>query len=337
MSAGDSRIRSRLTAAAASLLAGSALAFIPASAEGAEVFFAGFESEAANDYDAATSVVARGKHRKTSGHVSLSKGAMGSRRAHLGAQYRTPRATASWKGLEMDLGELGSIEMRFERRMVKVRKRLGTGCRYERARVARGTFVGRAAFEGERNYSGFERERVRGVIGKITVRGCRGNRRSETWMKSAGRLPRGLRWFFVSSAGPAVGEITEFWAAKEDNGPRLPGPPETSFGVGMARWSADDRVRVSKSVYLGAPPRTFTVAGGRATLTPPRPFAGSARVSEGSMTGDLTISFPGEEPMALTPAKAKFTGARAIASRPSSRSPMQTIAPKPTALFDLVR
>lgn len=315
MRSGESENGFRAIVAMLALAIALANVMVPARADATELFFAGFETKARDGYDASISVAIRGKERKAAGSLSLSrdlrrKTGRGGSRGYVLADYKTPRATARWRGMAMELGELGNIDLSFHPHSIKVRKRLGIGCRYERARIVRGKFRGSAVFEGERAYSGFELSRVRGVVGRIVVRGCNGRFRAGNWAQRSGRRIPSDRSYYVHSDGPVGTDVTSFSAQKTSHGRRS---VDVMFGAEMARKFAGSPVRVEKQISLRAPRRRFTVAGARAILTPPRPFLGAARVEDREMNGDLRVLFPGEEAMALTPAKAKFLAARSIA------------------------
>lgn len=215
------------------------------------------------------------------------------------ARYTVPgRADAS--GIDARFGSFGRVSLKFvPEGPPKVEGTAGPTCKGKDATLQRGSFVGSVRFRGEGGFIRVRRQRARGSIYRSFRLVCR-----------VGHLPRRppsrlLQHGFSLGAVPvSAGGAPWFSVYKEE-------PRESS----RIHWSSEEanylassseargRLRIERSASATAAPETFAVEPlegepSLATVLPPSPFSGSARIERAAdggaaWTGDLAVELPG--------------------------------------------
>jgi hypothetical protein len=196
--------------------------------------------------------------------------------------YYARKATFADDAIEVDLGGLGKVSLRFVPHRVTF-KRPQKGCAGPAYRIEHGAFVGILRFRGERGYTHLLRRRVPATLSRQASLSC-------DLVPKQARQPNGLRVGGVRfKHGTGIG----FQAQRR-------GPD------GSARLYASEEERggglsVRRTLEVMAPAGTLSVDDGltEATVKPPAPFTGEARFKafegkrSGTWLGPLSVSFPG--------------------------------------------
>lgn len=213
-----------------------------------------------------------------------------------GATYTVPGR--AWRGgVKAGFGNLGRVAVRFKPSgRVKV-ETPPQRCRGKPRTIRFGTYVGVVRFTGERGYSRVRARRAQGT--------------SSTSPRWRCKTRRGARR--RAAASLAGDESAALEVATRNKGlvlSAVASPP--IFGVRLTIASAALRerrgkMRIARFALVFMPGKRFTFDGrlATATLQPPEPFTGSAtyeRQPDGSATwtGDLRVSLPGTDDVALT-------------------------------------
>lgn len=222
------------------------------------------------------------------------------------------RAVASRPGrIEADLGGLGRIALSFHPTgTVRVTGlgRAAAACAGSSRVVRRlGVFTGLVEFRGEGGYTAVRATRVRGSVGTPLPPGCAAGAASVAGVAARARRARSPRHVVLTAVDHRTG--TGFEAKT------------TAMGVAFLatlRERLAGGLVVLRRAYAGAPAGSFSFAGGlgSARVSPPAPFAGSARYvaahssRSGSWSGDLEVTFPGGTVPMTGPGFQTWLGAR---------------------------
>lgn len=192
--------------------------------------------------------------------------------------------------IQFSLGKLGKINARFKPDGSVDRIRPPKSCKGREQAVRRGAFVGSIKFRGENDYTRLNAHRVYGTM--ASPRSWRCPDTPDRHLGNAADLPA------VLGASTPHGR-TVFIAI--DGSELLP------FRLFLAGTSErQEALRISRSALVEGKPASFDVLGdlSSATVSPPRPFAGTAsfkRNADGSTEwlGTLSVALPGIESTAL--------------------------------------
>lgn len=201
-------------------------------------------------------------------------------------KYQAP-AVVTDESIEADLGELGKVSVVFRRSG----KPISAVCGDREIRFDSGSYEGTISFHGEEGYTSVEATTVPGDV-KFALAPCgEGDWFSEGW---AGRPP-GAELYVRN---PALGQGLSVRKRRPDAAATIVAwmREYTSGRISIERYAAS---RISASAFTyDRPLRT-------ATVSPPAPFAGSARFDRGKKagqrwSGDLTVDLPGRSAIPLT-------------------------------------
>ena len=197
-----------------------------------------------------------------------------------------------------DFGELGRIAVRFKPRGKAQRNPPPRRCEGNDVVVRRGVFVGTIRFRGEGGYLGIDRRRVRGVTRTTPRWRCKPQRGGGFF----GLVEKLIPLEEPTLAAFLPGSQLTFAALRESGSD---GPGLIVFLV-LARERRGP-VRIERFAFEFGEPEEFTVKPGlrRATVRPPAPFEGSAKLvrsANGSIewSGSLAVSLPGAPSLPLT-------------------------------------
>jgi hypothetical protein len=199
----------------------------------------------------------------------------------------TVRGEVTSKRIKADVGEFGSIDMRFHPR--KGHGHFTPTCSSSRYKVKRGRWRGEIDFSGESGYTTVSAKRAKptwlseptGCSSVDTGSGVRG-----VWLDNISG-----QTFFDAYQNGGPGTRTQFDATKFEG---------SSGGVDIVR-----------QVWTDGSPDAFTYNKRltKASATPPAPFHGSVSFTrsphsrKGTLEGDLTATFPGTGPVGLVGSK----------------------------------
>lgn len=197
-----------------------------------------------------------------------------------------------------NFGELGRIAVRFRPRGTAWRKAPPRRCEGKDAVIRRGVFVGTIRFRGEGGYLRIRRHRARGITRTTPRWRCRPQRGGGFFGLVEKLIP--LKEPTLAAFVPGS-QLT--FAALRESGPD--GPGLIVFLV-LARERRGP-VRIERFAFQLGEPEEFTVKPGlrQATLRPPEPFKGSAKLVRGAdgsieWSGSLAVSLPGAPSLPLT-------------------------------------
>jgi hypothetical protein len=207
-------------------------------------------------------------------------------------EYRTHDTIAGPDRMEAELPGLGSISVRFHPHGQTRRLPAFNGCVGSRPILRKGVARGVIKFVGEREYTRAEAQEARAEIEEWKRQRCRLGAGPE-------RLTPGFDWTSKFSAGTLEASflVRKYRPGVLEGGGRVHYLAETASGgpsFGVYRRAA-----------VVAPAATFPDAHPEhMTISPPPPFAGTgtfARTPESVFTweGDLSIQFPGTDPLPL--------------------------------------
>lgn len=216
----------------------------------------------------------------------------------VGTEYFVRNGQVSADRVEAKLSGLGSISVRFHQRGPARHPSLSDHCDGPRLTVRQGVVRGTIRFVGEREYTRVEAHSAKAEI--------------EEWRRQRCRLnvpPRGGRKRPWTSEFQEWGKrgLSTFFTAKKYRPGILKGG-RVHFDI----WTTATRrnLHITRSAALVAPASTFQIPEPdtypeHVILTPPPPFNGTgtfARTPESVFTweGDLSIQFPGIDPIPLT-------------------------------------
>lgn len=212
------------------------------------------------------------------------------------ASYET-RGRVTPRGIQARFGGLGRVAVQFRPSGRVRRKRPPRGCKGAVRKIYPGVFLGTIRFRGEQGYTRVSTRRSRGSMETSAPWRCRGN-----------QDPEG------EAGGPSLpGADTTALEATSTRG-RLAfaavalRPPEER-GVTVFSASSTERRRgmvIERAATTLGPERSFLfdIGLGTATVSPPRPFSGTATLAtepDGmtSWTGSLKVDLPGRKGVAL--------------------------------------
>jgi hypothetical protein len=229
----------------------------------------------------------------SNGYVMRFTAHTGSRRAAVafekgGARvtYRVTAATVTTRRVRADFGPFGTVRLRFR---PHGKTDIGS-CRP----IHHGTFRGMVDLQGDDGFTEAHAERASGVVKRAGIGPC--FPRPATARDSMDQASKLVFLFACDSSGTdayvAIGGLY---------GRRIAHIAETRERIGsvdVTRW----RARLGKHSTLA-----YTRDMRRATVRPPRPFAGHAELRGGRLTGGLEAPLPGlPAAVRLTPADASM-------------------------------
>lgn len=203
-----------------------------------------------------------------------------------GAIYRAP-ATVTDTSIQADLGEVGEISVTFQRSG----KAISVLCGDREVRFDSGSYEGTISFHGEEGFTSAEATTVPGNIDY--VRSFCGDGYFES--ESGSNRSRGAELYVRN---PALGQEM----AVSKRGPSAP--------AGIVAWTREytaGGISIRRYTESQIPAGDFRYDRRlrTATVSPPSPFAGSARFDRGKKagqrwSGDLTVDLPGRSNVPLT-------------------------------------
>lgn len=234
--------------------------------------------------------------------IRIFKGERGGRRHfrlraeghHATVIYSVPVGRAPLDGIVANLGRRGRFDLRLAPKGKERPLGLGGNCEGQKGRWQRGYLVGIARFHGERGYTDLRLHRIPVI--------------SESWPAfrchyAHGGGPYGKRrraQVFAHRSGLGFGGVLSS---------RHSGPADQRAFFRAWKGGSAGRMWISREVKVPAPESTFVFPGGpnlpeEVTVEPPQPFAGSAGFTRSpestfSWSGDLTVEFPGMDPVRL--------------------------------------
>lgn len=254
-----------------------------------DAFSAGFSIAGSNGYRISVAGWREGVR------VLVTKGAVRPGRHVIQAEYNGP-GSASANGISADLGELGSISLRFEPSGKQKTIIAPPHCAPHRVVRRTGTFVGSFRFSGEGGYTGAEATEIAGSVGRSTDLLC-----VTFSSESTGTHPRPRYPYFAAATSLKFSDV---------------GFLGVSAAVGKSRrlayFNAETidqigPIEVRRSVAKSAPVSSLRFGPHlrSATLTPPPPFSGTATFERhdgapSTWSGPLRVSFPGKPEVPLT-------------------------------------
>jgi hypothetical protein len=213
-------------------------------------------------------------------------------------EYITRDTVADNEGVRARLPGLGAISVRFHRRGPVRRLPPFSDCKGPRPVMRRGVVRGTIKFVGERGYTQVEAHEAPAQTEEWGEQHCR--------FRPHPRKRHPGKWVGRFSAWGVEGEQAGFTATKFRPGTLKGG--QVVFDAAMA--SSERSLRIYRHARIVAPASTFLVPEPdtypeHVILSPPAPFAGAgtfARTPESTFTweGDLSIQFPGIDPVPLT-------------------------------------
>lgn len=221
------------------------------------------------------------------------------------AEYMTRDVLGDTDRVKAKLLGLGTISVRFHPRG-PVRHPLLPGCRRKRPSVQPGVVRGTIRFVGEREYTQVKVREADAAIEEPTSRLCRYGVKFEP-------NPREREWV---SKFDAVGVGANFIARKYRPGMIEGGEVLYFAETGEAFETNPGRVPLTIYRELAVPARAPTFSDAHfehLTVSPPPPFSGTgtlARTPESVFTwgGDLSVQFPGLDPIPLAGPSLEFAG-----------------------------
>lgn len=214
--------------------------------------------------------------------------------------YLTARRKHGERGFEAKLPGVGRIAVEFHRRGKAHRLPGFPGCEGRPGRRERGVFVGTINIHGERGYTEATATRARGTVTRTFRETCRVEPNAAGMIEPKEPRPKAN---LIASKPSGV----DFAATSYDGGPRE-GAPFVDYWA--SRFSRSDGMKVFRAISVElARPESFAAAhNGRAASArtePPAPFSGAADFAiaaggEVSWSGDLSVTFPGTDPIPLT-------------------------------------
>ncbi len=195
--------------------------------------------------------------------------------------------------IRFSLGKLGRISARFKPDGSIDRLRPPKSCQGREQVVRSGAFVGSIKFRGESGYTRLSTHRVRGTMASPRSWKCPDTPPPDIHSGNAASLPAALGAFTPHRHVVFIA---------------IGGSEELPFRFFIAGTSErQGALRINRSVLVEGGPRSFDALGdlSSATVSPPKPFAGTAsfkRNADGSTewSGTLSVALPGVESTALT-------------------------------------
>jgi hypothetical protein len=289
-----------LAAVAAALLAPAAAS----AAGGSGIVEPRLELRASNGYE----VVVSGEGDVVTVGVSRVHSASGS--GAFTAYLARGRATA--KGIEANFGSYGRVAVRFHAAPGPVQAGGPPDCAGTLAGTTRyGTFTGTVRFRGEGGYTSVNAKRAEGELVTPASNAC---------APVDGSLLTSMHKAFATIGVEAPFRSTLYASHKE-------GPGEVFFeaergayaGFVAVQERTEGQVGIYNYAFARAPGSSFSTSTKltSAKVTAPAPFSGSATLSRDaagvrSWTGDLSVTFPGTGPVALTGPQFKTRLARSF-------------------------
>lgn len=208
---------------------------------------------------------------------------------------------ASGGMLRARFGDLGRVAVRFEPSGKVSRREPPRWCQGEPEVTRRGVFVGAIRFRGEGGYTEVTANRGRGSITTSPRWRCKG--KDGAAGDGAGILVEEALSATVLGAFAAGGEVVFATVRNDSSGEFAP----VFFLAGTRQWLGPVKVERFGFGIADQKAGTFEFDPGltTATVSPPRPFSGSAGFQRGpdgtvAWSGSLAVSLPGAPNLALT-------------------------------------
>jgi hypothetical protein len=246
-------------------------------------------------------VTARQREGEKEATVSVSAIRLRYKVEQLQAEYSTRARLHPDGGFDVRFPGLGRVDVSFEgSKPHRVKVAGNKYCSGYRESTRSGTFRGTVVFQGEGGFTEAEARSAKGRIRKTSREECQFAEAEET-----PEIPAGFRDAVLVATGTTGGDTTTFSAA----GPPAE-EPEVGAGSGIpavafqATYETERRgIQVRDYVSLDTGSHFFQVPGPakqllESTLTPPKPFRGTATYkvespTTASWTGTLSVDFPG--------------------------------------------
>lgn len=215
-------------------------------------------------------------------------------------------------GIEARFGGMGRVSVRFRGKPFSLGLRDGDGerrCRGRRSRFEDGIFSGTIRFRGENGFTEVNAKRAGGFLVRHYRRICRKDRPKARPGLAFKRLIDGLPVTALRTRAQVAGANVAFDAAAIDFRPILGPSIGLSYVFSAQTVERIDGMRLTRRVTREGGPGSFLYPRGRraprtATVTPPKPFASTAKYLEqtgspSSWTGPLASRLPGAGLVAL--------------------------------------
>lgn len=221
-------------------------------------------------------------------------------------------------GIEAQFGDMGRISVRFRGEPVSPDRRNGDGerrCRGRKSRFEEGRFNGTIRFRGENDFTRMNLKRAAGSLERHYRRVCREDPSRVTFDALLERLTNSLRFTTLHTGASVAGANIVFQATVIDFRPLLGPEFGPSYVFSAQTVERVSGTRLTRSVGIEGndesflyPRRKGTLR--RATVTPPKPFTGTAEYvkragSPSSWIGSLAARLPGVGLVAMTGPKFK--------------------------------
>ncbi len=225
-----------------------------------------------------------------------------------GVFYAVP-ATVGEGSIEADLGGLGRIDVDFVSDGGRTIER--SSCASGKVRLDTGFWEGTIELHGEEGYTEVDSTRARAT--------------AQPFLRLLCGFSHIAEGFGGHSPGARLTARRSFAGGRVEMEARINSPTRPSrFSASISETRG--RVQVERSVQAVGPPAAFRydVPAGRATLTPPSPFAGLGKYQRsgsgrGRLLGNLVVDFPGRSGVRI--------------AGPTSRASLQRFVDNPSHPF----
>jgi hypothetical protein len=216
-------------------------------------------------------------------------------------------------GIHARFGDMGRISVRFRGTPYSLRRRDGDGerrCRGRKSRFEDGFLSGTIRFRGENDFTRVNLKRAGGFLERHYRRVCREDAEQDPFIAALERLFNSLRLTTLHATADVEGTSIGFEATAIDFRPIF--GPEAGLGYVFSAQAVEhvDGMRLTRSVAAEGDDRSFVFprkkrAPRSATITPPKPFAGTAKYLERAgapkrWAGSLAARLPGGGLVAMT-------------------------------------
>jgi hypothetical protein len=214
------------------------------------------------------------------------------------ASYET-RGRVTPDGIQASFGGLGRVAAEFRPSGRVKRKRPPRGCRGGVRKTYPGVFVGTIRFRGEQGYTRGSANRARGSMEIRPAWRCKGPQGNEDEAGGPGLpdLDGESTALQATSTRGRLAFVAAAYRPPEERGLTLFSASSTERRAGMT---------IERAAASLGPERTFSfdTGLGTATVSPPRPFSGSATLAPGpagatAWTGSLKVDLPGRKNVPL--------------------------------------
>jgi hypothetical protein len=220
-------------------------------------------------------------------------------RGHSGVEYTAP-GTVTEDELKATFGSRGSVDLHFEP-FGQVREAINyCDSTHPTVAVKLGTFVGTINFHGERGYTAVSTSHAEGGVGNsLALPGDPGNRECKP-LTSGGGITRKAEFALLEASAPRTHIQFTASAVTQVEGLESSSLATSRVYLAAGSFTKEKQMTISRSVVAGAPTVDFSYdnALDSATITPPAPFSGTARLRKNadgtsSWAGSLKAPVPG--------------------------------------------